>query len=89
MAVGASGGDVLRLVLGRAAKLVSTGICLGLLGAILLARLIASLLYGIGPLDAATFAAVSVLLAAVALLASYIPARRAAKVDPVVSLRYE
>ncbi len=80
---------MLRLVLGQAAKLVSIGICLGLVGAMLLTRLIASLLYGITPLDLATFASVSVLLAIVALSASYIPAQRAAKADPMDSLRYE
>ena len=88
-AVGATSGAVLRLVLGQAAKLVSIGICLGLVGAMLLTRLIASLLYGITPLDLATFASVSVLLAIVALSASYIPAQRAAKADPMDSLRYE
>jgi len=89
VAVGASSGALLRLVLGQAAKLVGIGICLGLVGAMLLARSIASLLYGVTPFDAATLASVSLLLAAVALLASYIPARRAASVDPMVALRYE
>jgi putative ABC transport system permease protein len=89
MAVGATSGAVLRLVLGQAAKLVGIGICLGLCGATLLTRLIASLLYGTTPFDASTMASVSLLLAIVALLASYIPARRAAKTDPMDSLRYE
>jgi ABC-type antimicrobial peptide transport system permease subunit len=89
IAVGASRGAVLRLVLGQAAKLVSIGICLGLVGAGLLARLIASLLYGVTPLDSATLISVSVLLAVVALAASYVPAQRAAKADPMNSLRYE
>ena len=89
MAVGASRGAVLRLVLRQAAKLVGVGIGLGLVVAALLARLIASLLYGVGPLDAATLATVSILLAVVALVASYVPAHRAAKVDPMSSLRYE
>ncbi|MGA8026111.1 MAG: ABC transporter permease [Bryobacteraceae bacterium] len=89
MAIGASRSAVLGLVLRQAAKLVSIGICLGLVGAILLARLIASLLYGVTPFDAATLASVSVLLAVVALAASYIPARRAAKADPMDALRYE
>jgi putative ABC transport system permease protein len=89
MAVGATSGAVLRLVLGQAAKLVIIGICLGLFGAMLLTRLIAGLLYDITPFDPATFAGVSVLLAVVALLASYIPAQRAANADPMDSLRYE
>jgi putative ABC transport system permease protein len=89
IAVGASSGDLLRLVLGQAAKLVSVGIGLGLVGSMLLARSIASLLYGITPFDTATLTGVSLLLAAVALSASYIPARRAASVDPTVALRYE
>jgi predicted permease len=89
IAVGATSGALLRLVLGQAAKLVSIGICLGLVGAILLARSIASLLFGITPFDTATFASVSLLLAIVALLASYIPARRATRIDPVVALRFE
>ena len=89
MAVGASKGAVLRLVLGQAAKLVSIGIGLGLIGAVLLTRWIASLLYGVTPLDAVTFACFSVVLAIVTLFASYIPAQRAAKTDPMDSLRYE
>jgi putative ABC transport system permease protein len=89
MAVGASRVAVLRLVLGHAAKLVAIGICLGLVGAGLLARLIASLLYGVAPFDFATAATMSILLAVVALAASYIPAQRAASADPMDSLRYE
>jgi len=89
LAVGATGVDVLRLVLGRAAMLIAVGLCLGLLGSVGLARLIARLLYGVTPLDPLTFAAVSLLLSAVALFASYIPARRASKIDPMEALRYE
>ena len=89
LAVGATEGDVLRLVLGRAAVLIVAGLCLGLLGSVVLARLIASLLYGVTPLDPLTFAAVSLLLSAVALFASYIPARRATRIDPMEALRYE
>jgi len=89
MAVGATRGAILRVVLGKAAKLVSIGICLGLVGAVLLARVIASLLYGVEPFDVATLASVSTLLAAVALLASFLPARRASRVNPMDSLRYE
>jgi len=89
LAVGASSGALLRLVLGQAAKLVSIGICLGLVGAMVVARAISSLLYGISPFDTVTFASVSLVLAVVAFLASYIPARRAASIDPMVALRYE
>jgi putative ABC transport system permease protein len=89
MAVGASSGAVLRLVLGNAAKLVGIGIGIGLVSAALLTRLISSLLYGVASFDAATLAGVSIFLAVVALLASYIPAHRAAKADPIQCLRYE
>jgi putative ABC transport system permease protein len=89
LSVGATRGDVLRLVLGRAAVLIGVGLCLGLVGSMLLVRLIAKLLYGISPLDPLTFFAVSILLSAVALSASYIPARRATRVDPMVALRWE
>jgi putative ABC transport system permease protein len=89
MAVGASRGAILRAVLAKAAKLVSIGICLGLAGAVLLARLIASLLYGVTPFDVFTLASVSILLAVVALVASYVPALRGANVNPMDSLRYE
>jgi putative ABC transport system permease protein len=73
MAVGATPGAILRVVLGTAAKLVSIGICLGLVGAVLLAQGIASLLYGVELFDVPTLASVSVLLATVALLASFVP----------------
>jgi putative ABC transport system permease protein len=89
MALGASRGAVLRLVLGEATKMVGLGIGLGLLGSALLARFIAGLLYGVGPFDAVTLAGVSMLLAAVALAASYLPAHRGARADPMDSLRYE
>ena len=80
---------MLRLVLRRAAVLIGAGTCLGLAGSVLLVRLIAKLLFGTAPLDPLTFAAVPILLAAVALAASYIPARRATRIDPIVALRYE
>jgi len=89
LSMGATQTDVLRLVLGRAATLIGAGTCLGLVGSVMLVRLITKLLFGTAPLDPLTFAAVPVLLAAVALAASYIPARRATRVDPVVALRYE
>ena len=89
MAVGASRSSVFALVLGQGAKLVGLGVCLGLIGAAFLGRFITSLLYGVKPLDAVTLAGVSILLGAVAFAASFIPARRAANADPMVSLRYE
>jgi putative ABC transport system permease protein len=89
MAVGSSRGAVLQLVFGEAAKLVGVGIGLGLAGAVLLARMISSLLYGIAAFDVTTVVSVSILLAIVALVASYVPARRAANVNPMDSLRYE
>jgi len=89
LSLGATPTDVLRLVLGRAATLIGTGTCLGLVGSVLLVRLITKLLFGTAPLDPLTFAAVPVLLAAVALVASYIPARRATRIDPIVALRCE
>jgi len=89
LSLGATQADVLRLVLRRAATLIGIGTCLGLAGSVLLVRLIAKLLFETAPLDPLTFAAVPILLAAVALAASYIPARRAARVDPLVALRYE
>jgi putative ABC transport system permease protein len=89
LSLGATPSDVLRLVLRRAAVLIGAGTCLGLAGSALLVRFIAKLLFGTAPLDPLTFAVVPILLTAVALLASYIPARRATRIDPIVALRYE
>src|SRR5207247_2016611 len=89
VALGAERRDIFKLVLRQGLVLVLTGVSIGLLGALSLMRLISSLLFGVTATDAITYAIVSALLAAVALLACYIPARRAAKVDPVVALRWE
>ena len=89
MALGAQKVDVLKLTVGEGLKLVVIGIGVGLIGAFLLTRLMSSLLFGITATDPLTFAAISLVLVAVALIASYVPARRATKVDPLVALRYE
>ena len=89
MALGASRPDVLRLVVGQGMKLAVAGVLLGLIGSLAVTRFLASLLYGIQPRDWVTFVTTPVLLVLVALLACYIPARRATKVDPMVALRQE
>jgi len=89
MVLGAQGGDVLGLVMRQGALMVLIGLAAGLITALLLTRLMASLLFAIEPTDAATFASVAAVLAVVALAACYVPARRATRVDPMQTLRYE
>ena len=89
MALGAERRDVLHLVLRDGMRPVITGIAAGLVISIAATNLLAKFLYGLSAVDVVTFAIVSVVLAAVAALANYLPARRAARVDPMVALRYE
>jgi len=89
VALGASSADVLRMVLGEGMKLTLVGVAVGVAFALGLTRLMAQFIYGVGASDPITFTGVAVLLTGVALLACYIPARRAMRVDPMIALRYE
>jgi putative ABC transport system permease protein len=87
VALGAQRGDVLRLILGEGARLAGAGIVVGVVASLLLTRLMRGLMYGVSTTDPVAFGAVVALLAIVALAASYVPARRAATVDPITVLR--
>ena len=89
VALGAQGRDVLKLVVGEGMKLIVVGIGIGLLGAVAVTRWMKSLLFGVGANDPVTFVVITLLLMIIALLACWLPARRATKVDPLVALRYE
>jgi putative ABC transport system permease protein len=89
LALGAARSDVFRLVLSHGALLVSVGITVGLIGAIAASRALSSVLYGVGALDLPAFAIAIIALAVVALLACFLPARRATQLDPIVALRAE
>jgi putative ABC transport system permease protein len=89
MALGAQPGDVLKMLVVQSGRLVLAGITVGLVATFALTRAMAAELYGVSPADPVSFAVTAVILSAVALLAIYIPARRAMSVDPMVALRYE
>jgi putative ABC transport system permease protein len=89
MALGAQTGSVLKLAVGYGMKLVGIGIVIGLIAAFALTRVMSTLLFGVTATDPATFTLISLLLICVAAIASYVPARRATKVDPMIALRYE
>jgi predicted permease len=89
VALGAQKADVLRLIVGHGARLGMIGVAIGLVGALIVTRFLRTLLFGVSPFDPLSFVGVSLVLTAIALLASYIPARRAARVDPVEALRFD
>ena len=89
MSLGARPSDVLRLILAEGLRLVITGVVVGIVAAFLLTRLLESMVYGVSPRDPLVFVLVSLVMIAVSLLACYVPARRASRVDPITALRYE
>ena len=89
MALGAQRAEILRMVIGGGMRLVLIGICIGVAAALGLARFLSNILFGVKPTDPMTFVSVVTMLLGVAMLACYLPARRATKVDPMVALRHE
>ena len=89
MAIGAHGKDVVRMFLREGLALTACGLLLGLVGAFAATRLMATLLFGVPPTDAVTFAGTGLAMGVIAVLASYVPARRSATVDPLMALRHE
>jgi putative ABC transport system permease protein len=89
LALGARGSDILRLIIGQGMRLVAVGLALGLVASFVLIRLIANLLFGVSPADPLTFAGIALAFLLVALLACWLPARRATKVDPLVAIRHD
>ena len=89
MALGAQTNHVLRMVVGQGMALAAIGVAIGLMGAFALTRLMSKLLFGVSATDPIIFVTIAGILAFIALIASYIPAYRASKIDPVIALRYE
>jgi putative ABC transport system permease protein len=89
MALGAALGDIIKQILGRSALLAAAGVILGLSGSLAVTGLLSSILYGVSSTDPLTFVTISAILVTVAFVASLVPARRAARVDPVIALRHE
>jgi putative ABC transport system permease protein len=89
IALGARSADVLGMVIWQGLKLVTIGMAIGLAASFALTRVMESMLFGVQATDVVTFVAISIVLAAVAVVASYVPARRATKADPMIALRYE
>ena len=89
LALGARRGEILKMVVGHGMRLAGTGLAIGLVAALLATRFMSTLLFGVGAIDPLTFAIAGIVLSAMALLAAYVPARRATRVDPMVALRYE
>lgn len=87
IALGGKANDIFRMVFGESLRVVAVGVLVGLLGSLAATRLLGALLYGITPTDIVAFASTTILLTLVALVACYVPARRATKVDPLVALR--